>query len=341
MNLPRIGVVGAGAWGTALAALAAALGREALLWARNPRLAETLSARRENAEYLPGIPLPDSLAVTARLADLSACDALLLAMPAQSLREYAIRIRAEVGASMPLVLTAKGIEIATGGLLSEVLAQELPQAPLAVLSGPTFAKEVALGLPAAATLASRDAQLAQSLSDRLGRPTFRPYVSDDVVGVQIGGALKNVMAIACGVVMGRRLGDNARAALITRGLAEMVRLGLALGGRAETLMGLSGLGDLVLTCAGLQSRNLSLGMALGEGVALEEYLRGRHSVAEGMFTARAVQALAARLGVDLPIAQAVHAILHEKADIGSTIAGLLARPFRAEQEGSGRMQESR
>lgn len=329
MKYRRIGVIGGGAWGTALAALAAA-GGEALLCARNAEVLASIRATRTNPLYLPGITLPETLAVTGSLADLSACDALLLAMPAQTLREYLPRIRDEIGGRMPLVLTAKGIEIATGELLSQVVTDILPDAPLAVLSGPTFAREVAQGLPAAVTLAAADPALAAGLARRLSRPTFRPYASDDVIGAQIGGALKNVLAIACGVVMGRRLGDNARAALITRGLAEMVRLGTGLGGRAETLMGLSGLGDLVLTCSGLQSRNLSLGIALGEGMQMEAYLSGRRSVAEGMYTARAVHGLAARRGLDLPISAAVHAILYEGAAIDATIAGLLARPLKAE-----------
>ncbi len=325
----RIGVIGGGAWGTALAALAAE-GGDAMLWARNADVVADVNGRHCNSLYLPDIALPANLRATADLADLAACDALLLAMPAQTLRAFARQIGERIGANKPLVLTAKGIEIASGALLGQVLVEELPEAPALILSGPTFAAEVARGLPTAATLAGGDAGLVAALAARLSRPTFRPYASDDPVGAQIGGAVKNVLAIACGIVLGRRLGDNARAALITRGLAEMTRLGLRLGGRSETLMGLSGLGDLVLTCSGAQSRNLSLGRALGEGVDLAAYRAGRRTVAEGEFTATALHGLCARLQLEMPICAAVHAILHQGADIDATIAALLSRPLKNE-----------
>jgi len=325
IGMRRIGVLGAGAWGTALAALAAEKG-EALLWARNADLATEINATKRNEPYLPGIALPDSLKATAALDELKSCDAILLAMPSQTARHYA----GLLGAAKPLVLTAKGIEIESGKLLSQVIEEAAPGAPLAVLTGPTFAAEVARGLPAAATLASANAELAQALSERLARPTFRLYAGEDVIGAQIGGAVKNVLAIACGIVIGRRLGDNARAALITRGLAEMARLSQALGGRPDTMMGLSGLGDLVLTCSGPQSRNLSLGLALGQGKTLLEYQAGKRSIAEGQFTARALHGLCARLDLDMPISAAVHAILHDGAAIDATIAALLARPLTTE-----------
>ncbi len=325
----RIGVIGGGAWGTALAALAAE-GGDAMLWARNADVVADVNGRHCNSLYLPDIALPANLRATADLADLAACDALLLAMPAQTLRAFARQIGERIGANKPLVLTAKGIEIASGALLGQVLVEELPEAPALILSGPTFAAEVARGLPTAATLAGGDAGLVAALAARLSRPTFRPYASDDPVGAQIGGAVKNVLAIACGIVLGRRLGDNARAALITRGLAEMTRLGLRLGGRSETLMGLSGLGDLVLTCSGAQSRNLSLGRALGEGADLADYRAGRRTVAEGEFTATALHGLCARLQLEMPICAAVHAILHQGADIDATIAALLSRPLKNE-----------
>jgi glycerol-3-phosphate dehydrogenase (NAD(P)+) len=230
----------------------------------------------------------------------------------------------------PLVICAKGIEQASGALMSEVLAQELPGRPQAVLSGPSFAAEVARGLPTALTLAAEDAALGAALVVTLGSRAFRPYLSDDPLGVQIGGAVKNVVAIACGIVAGRRLGDNARAALITRALAEIVQIGRAKGARAETFMGLSGLGDLLLTCTSAQSRNFSLGLALGEGKTLAGALGGRQSVVEGLYTASAVVAMAAGAKIDAPIATAVDAVLNRGADIGVTIDGLLARPFRAE-----------
>jgi len=231
---------------------------------------------------------------------------------------------------VPVVICAKGIEERGGALMSEVVASSLPQAALAVLSGPTFAGEVARGLPTAVTLATSDAALGQRLIAALGTREFRPYLSDDLIGAQIGGAVKNVMAIACGIVMGRGMGDNARAALITRGLAEMVRLALAKGGKAETLMGLSGLGDLTLTCSSLQSRNHTLGVALGKGEALAQFLATRRSVAEGVSSAAAAATLARRLDIDMPIVFAIDAILHHGAAIDRVIAELLARPFKAE-----------
>jgi glycerol-3-phosphate dehydrogenase (NAD(P)+) len=251
-------------------------------------------------------------------------------VPAQHLRAVADAIAPTLRPGAAVVICAKGVEEASGALMSEVAAAALSGARLAVLSGPTFAGEVARGLPTAVTLATVDQALGGALIAALGTRSFRPYLSADVVGAEIGGAVKNVLAIACGIVAGRRLGDNARAALITRGLAEMVRLAHAKGGRAETLMGLSGLGDLTLTCTALQSRNHSLGFALGEGAVLDEILGRRRSVAEGVSSAAAVAALARRLGLDMPIVAAVDAILHQGADIDETIASLLARPFRGE-----------
>jgi len=259
-----------------------------------------------------------------------AADALLLVTPAQHLRSACRSIRPHVAAGVPVVICAKGIELDTGCLMTEAVRAELPDAPLAVLSGPTFAAEVAKGLPTAVTLACADADIGRTLVEAIGGRTFRPYLSDDLVGAQVGGAVKNVLAIACGIVEGRRLGDNARAALITRGLAEIARLGLALGARAETLMGLSGLGDLTLTCSSLQSRNMSLGVALGQGRALAEILGERRSVAEGVYTAKAVTELAAAKGVDMPICAGVDAILNRGADLDRVIEGLMARPFKSE-----------
>ena len=259
---------------------------------------------------------------------------MLLAVPAQHLRAIGAALAAAAPAQVPVVVCAKGIEVATGALMTEIVAATLLGWPCAVLSGPTFAAEVARGLPTAVTLACADATLGRSLIDALGSRTLRPYLADDPVGAEIGGAVKNVLAIACGIVIGRGLGDNARAALITRGLAEIVRLARAKGGRAETLMGLSGLGDLTLTCTSLQSRNYTLGVALGEGQALAAILAGRRSVAEGVTSAPATLALAQRLGIDMPIAAAVDAILHRGAAIDAVIEALLARPFRSESGAS-------
>lgn len=327
----RIGVIGGGAWGTALALAALRAGREALLWAREPAVVESVNAARENRDFLPGVTLPAALRATGDLAEAAACDAILLVTPAQHLRSACAGLAAHLRPGTPLVICAKGIELDSHALMSEAAAAALPAGtPLAVLSGPTFAAEVARGLPTAVTLACADAALGARLVEALGSRTFRPYLSDDVVGSQIGGAVKNVLAIACGVVEGRKLGDNARAALITRGLAEITRLALALGGRPETLMGLSGLGDLTLTCSSLQSRNMSLGAALGAGRALAEVLAERRSVAEGVYTAAAVVGLAGKKGVDMPLCAAVDAILNRGAGLDATIDGLLSRPFREE-----------
>jgi glycerol-3-phosphate dehydrogenase (NAD(P)+) len=329
--MQRIGIIGGGAWGTALALTARRAGREVVLWAREAEVVAAINRDHVNAPFLPGVPLDPDIRATADLAEAaSTAEVLLLVPPAQHLRTLGRALAPHLQPGVPVAICAKGIEESSGALLSEAAAECLPQAPLAVLSGPTFAAEVARGLPTAVTLACTDAALGRALIAALGTRSFRPYLADDVVGAQIGGAVKNVLAIACGIVMGRRLGDNARAALITRGLAEMVRLALAKGGKRETLMGLSGLGDLVLTCTGLQSRNHSLGVALGEGRALADILAERRSVAEGVTSAAAAAALARRLGLDMPITAAVDAILHRGAAIDEAIQGLLARPFRGE-----------
>ncbi len=328
--MERIGVIGAGAWGTALAIAARRAGREVVLWARDPALAKEIETRHENPRYLPEIPLDAAIRATAELAEAAACDALLLVTPAQALREIAGQLAPHLAPTRPLVVCSKGIERGSGQLMTEVLAEVLPGRAVAVLSGPTFALEVARGLPTAVTLAAEDAALGAVLVKALGSRAFRPYLSGDIVGAQVGGAVKNVIAIACGIVAGRRLGDNARAALITRGLAEIVRLGRARGARPETLMGLSGLGDLTLTCTSVLSRNYSLGVALGQGESLDALMAGRRGVAEGVFSAGAAVALAETLGVQMPIAGGVDGILNRGAPIEAAIEALLARPFRAE-----------
>jgi len=328
-GIERIGIVGGGAWGTALALVALRAGRTPLLWAREAEVVESINNRHENRLFLPGVALDPRLRATDEIAEVAAADLLLLAVPTQYLRAVAGAL-APHAAATPIVLCAKGIEEGSGALLSEMAAAVLPASPMAVLSGPTFAAEVARDLPTAITLATTDAALGRTLVQALGSRGFRPYLSDDVVGAEIGGAIKNVIAIACGIVEGRQLGDNARAALITRGLAEMARLALAKGGRAETLMGLSGLGDLTLTCTGAQSRNHSLGVALGQGQRLADILAGRRSVAEGVASSRAAADLARRLGIEMPITFAVEAVLHRGADIDTAMEGLLSRPFRSE-----------
>ncbi|MCH7634490.1 MAG: NAD(P)-dependent glycerol-3-phosphate dehydrogenase [Proteobacteria bacterium] len=328
--MERIGIIGAGAWGTALAATARRAGRDVVLWARDPDLAEGINLRNENRLYLPGVPLDPEIRATAEPAALAEAEVLLMVAPAQHLRAVSARLADHIPEGRPVVVCAKGIEQVSGKLMTEVLAETLPGRPLAVLSGPNLATEIACGLPAATTLAAEDKALAERLAAALGSKTFRPYISPDTLGAQVGGAVKNVIAIACGIVGGRRLGNNARAALITRGLAEVVRLGRAKGARAETLMGLSGLGDLTLTCTSISSRNHSLGRALGEGRELDEIMAKRRSVAEGVFSAQAVVALAETLNVEMPISAAVDAILNRGAGIDETIEALLARPFRAE-----------
>jgi len=256
----------------------------------------------------------------------------LLAPPAQHLRSTIAPLAGALPATVPLIVCAKGIEQETLALMSEAVEATFPRNPVFILSGPTFAADVAAGLPTAVTLAGSDLGAAQALADRLSSDRFRPYSGDDVIGAQIGGAIKNVLAIACGIAEGRDFGDNARAALVTRGLAELTRLCLAKGGRAETMMGLSGLGDLVLTCTSAQSRNYSLGLALGAGQTLAEILGQRNSVAEGVFTASAAVALAEQLGIEMPIAAAVDAVLNRDADINTVIEALLSRPLREEAD---------
>lgn len=321
----RIGVIGGGAWGSALAQVAAR-GGEVLLWAREPEVVTTINADHANPLFLPGVPLSPAIRATGALADLAGVDALLVVAPAQ----HVGRVLAEtpVGAT-PLVMCAKGIEAGSRRLVGEVAHAAHPDAPIAVLSGPTFAHEVAAGLPTAVTLACEDAVLQARLAERLAGPAFRPYASSDVVGAEIGGAVKNVLAIACGVVEGAGLGQNARAALIARGFAEMTRFGLARGARAETLAGLSGLGDLVLTCSSTSSRNFSLGVGLGRGEKAADLLADRRTVAEGAFTAPVLIEAAREAGVDMPIVEAVCRLL-DGADVRAVTRDLLARPLRDE-----------
>lgn len=317
-----IAVVGAGAWGTALAIQAARAGRDVTLWARDPASAEAIEQTRLNPR-LPGIRLPGGIRVTAHLP--ANAGAILMAVPMQHLRSVAERLPPSTA---PLVACAKGMEAGTLRLPLEVLAAVRPANPSAMLTGPNFAHEVAEGMPAAATLAGSDAAVRDRIVALLATPSFRLYGNDDVIGAQIGGAAKNVIAIAAGAVIGAGLGENARAALITRSLAELSRLTIALGGRAETVMGLSGLGDLLLTCTGLSSRNFSLGLALGRGETLADILAARVTATEGVATAPALVARAA--GVDMPICTAVAALLAGRTTLAQAIADLLARPRRDE-----------
>ena len=323
----RIGVIGGGAWGTALAQVASAAGQETLLWALEPEVVEAVNASHQNTLFLPGIDLNPTIRATSDLAELDGCDAWLVVTPAQHMR--AVLDKAP-DCRKPLVLCSKGIEEKSGELLHHVARACCREAPIAVLSGPTFAHEVARGLPTAVTLAADDAALAERLRECIAQPTFRIYVSDDVAGAEIGGAVKNVLAIACGVVEGKGLGQNARAALIARGFAEMTRFGLAMGARRETLAGLSGLGDLVLTCSSTSSRNYSLGVGLGQGRAAAELMADRRTVAEGAFTAPVLARLAREKGVDMPIVDTVDGLLAGRFTADQALGQLLARPPRPE-----------
>ncbi|EJL24862.1 NAD(P)H-dependent glycerol-3-phosphate dehydrogenase, partial [Novosphingobium sp. AP12] len=315
MSGAKVGVVGAGAWGTALAQALAGDGSDVTLWARETELVEEINRDRRNSLYLPSATLAPTIHATSDLGELAALPALLVVVPAQFLSGV---IAGLPEGTRDLVLCAKGIEAGTGRLMADVAAQAAPMERLAVLSGPTFAHEVAAGLPTAVTLACGGGQAQwERLSPLLARPMLRPYYSDDVTGAEIGGAVKNVLAIACGVVEGLNLGQNARAALIARGYAEMLRFGLARGARAETLSGLCGLGDLVLTCSSTSSRNFSLGLALGQGLTAAEALVGKNSVAEGAATAPVLADLARRDGIQMPIVEAVARLLAGEAPAGA------------------------
>jgi glycerol-3-phosphate dehydrogenase (NAD(P)+) len=327
---PRIAVLGAGAWGTALAAQAARAGCAVTLWGRDPAKVAAIAAARENARYLPGAKLSAAIALTDDLAGATAGAALVLAaVPAQHMRAVLERVPAAARGA-PVVVCSKGVEQDTLRLPLEVAEEAWPGIPGAVLSGPNFAHEIARGLPAAAVAASRDAALRERVGDLVASPGFRLYGGDDPVGVQVGGAAKNVVAIAAGAVIGAGLGENARAALVTRGLAELSRLTVALGGRAETASGLSGLGDLLLTTTGPGSRNTALGAELGRGRSLAEALAGTRGVAEGVDTAPGIVARAKQAGVELPICQAVADLLAGEMTVGDAMMRLLARPRRDE-----------
>jgi len=329
----RVAVIGAGAWGTALAQCARWADREVMIWARREAVAESINLRHENPESLPDVPLDPGLRATTEMDQaLARAEMVLLVIPSQFLRSVARQMAPLLARDAPVLLCAKGVESGTGALMTEVAAQELPGHPLGVLSGPNFAAEVARGLPTATTVAADDVA-GPRLVASLRTASFRPYLTDDLIGAEVGGAVKNVLAIACGIAHGRRLGENARAALITRGLVEVGRLGVALGGRLETVMGLAGLGDLTLTCSSEQSRNMAFGVALGQGHSQQELLAGRHSVVEGVVNAVSVTALAHHHGIEMPICEAVNSILNEGADIDRVIRQLLERPLKIETTG--------
>jgi glycerol-3-phosphate dehydrogenase (NAD(P)+) len=330
MALQSVGIVGAGAWGTALAITSRRAGRDVLVWAYEPQTLSDINQNHRNETYLPGVALDPAIEATGRLNEVANCDLLLIVTPAQHVREIAEELAPYLKPSQPLVICSKGIEQTTGKLISQVLNEIVPGCEVAVLSGPSFAAEVARGLPAAVTLATAEETQGRALSYALSHLPFRCYWSDDVIGAEIGGAVKNVYAIAAGIVAGKQFGASAHAALVTRGFAEMVRFGAALGARPETLTGLSGLGDLVLTCGSPQSRNMTLGIELGQGKSLKQALGNRPTVTEGVYTASALVEMAAARDIDMPIAQAVHAVISGQATVDEAIGALLARPLRAE-----------
>ncbi|MEM9377567.1 MAG: NAD(P)H-dependent glycerol-3-phosphate dehydrogenase [Pseudomonadota bacterium] len=329
----RIGVLGAGAWGTALAASlyrkAARSSPDIPVWALEDDVARALSRGEGNPIYLPNIELPKMTAST-DISVLAGCDAILAVVPAQFARTTLSQLAPHIRPDTPVLLCAKGIEQASLKMMTEVIADTIPNAVPAVLSGPSFAVDVAQGRPTAVTLACVDEAIGAGLMEAIGQPAFRPYGSSDLIGAEIGGAVKNVLAIACGIVEGLDLGKSAHAALIARGFAEMTRLGVALGGQAETLAGLCGLGDLVLTCSSPQSRNMSFGLALGQGRSAEEVLADRQSVTEGVATAPALVALADQHAVDMPICGAVQAVLSDQITVADAMSALLSRPYKGE-----------
>ncbi|MBD1549453.1 NAD(P)H-dependent glycerol-3-phosphate dehydrogenase [Roseibium aggregatum] len=329
-QINRITVIGGGAWGTALALTAARAGATATLWARDPDIVREIQSRRQNAKYLPGITFDEEIHATADLREALKADAVLLVTPAQTTRDMLREIVSAGGFDGPLVLCAKGIEQSTGELLSEVLKDELPRAEAAALSGPSFADDVARGLPTAVTIAAETMETANRLCAAMASPAFRPYASTDVTGTLIGGALKNVLAIACGAVVGRKLGASAQAALTARGFAELSRLGAAMGARSETLTGLSGLGDLVLTCSSPQSRNFSFGIKLGEGQKAADLIAAGGKLAEGAYSARIAVELAKRLNVELPICATVARMIDEGLSVDDALTILMSRPLKHE-----------
>jgi glycerol-3-phosphate dehydrogenase (NAD(P)+) len=327
--MTKIGIIGAGAWGTALAQSMSNAGREVILRAREEEVATDINCEHENKIFLPGHKLNSTITATRNLGDAAESDIILLVTPAQFVRSTLKSLKGHLRPEVPVVLCAKGIELETGLLMSQIAEEIIPDTKQAILTGPTFAEEIVAGLPAAVTLACRYNKISGELVDGLSSKTLRTYVTDDILGAQIGGAVKNVIAIASGAVIGKRLGESARASLVTRGIAEMGRLASAMGAKKETLMGLCGMGDLMLTCSSMKSRNFSLGVALGEGRKLKEVMEERGSaVTEGVSTASALTDLARKNAVEMPIAQGVYNLVSEKMDLDEVIESILDRPIK-------------
>jgi glycerol-3-phosphate dehydrogenase (NAD(P)+) len=327
MNFQRIAVLGGGAWGTALALTCARAGRDVTLWEFDAKNADHLSSKRES-QFLPGVKLDERIKMTRDLGEAGRADTILLVVPAQAMRSVVSALAKSLSGAIPLVACAKGIEHGTHKFMTEIISECAPKAVPAILSGPSFAADVARGLPTAVTIAATDSNVAIALAHAINGGAFRPYHSTDVRGVELGGATKNVLAIAAGIVTGRGLGASASAALTTRGFAELVRFGKAHGAKTETMMGLSGLGDLILTCSTSQSRNFSCGVALGKGEKVDTAAHGK--LAEGVFTAPALMEMARAKNVDMPISGAVAAVLAGKLKVGEAIESLLTRPLKSE-----------
>ena len=331
--MKKFTVIGAGAWGTSLAIILSRNGNDVTIWAREQEVIDDITNNQENSVFLPGVKFDQPVKVTSSLEEaISDADATVMVVPAQFVRNVCSSLAPIWRDGLPMLICSKGIEQNTGSLMSEVVSATLPNAVIGVLSGPTFAGEAAKGLPTSVTIACEDETVGKSLVQAFGTKTFRPYYSPDVIGSQVGGAVKNVMAIAAGIVEGKELGDNTRAALITRGLAEIVRLARRLGGKETTLMGMSGIGDLLLTANSMQSRNFTVGVELGKGKKLSEIMAGKRSVAEGVFTAKAVTDLAKKINIEMPICSAINDILNHEADVDEKINALLSRPFREERD---------
>lgn len=328
--MTSIGVIGGGAWGTALAQTFASDGRDTMIWAREEEVVSAINAHHENTVFLPAVELDPRLKATGDIKEIARRPILLIVSPAQYLRSTLETIKDDLTEETILVICAKGIEITTGQLMSQVAHEVCPNVPVAVLTGPTFASEIARGLPGAVTIGSYSPSVNEKLLDFLSTPTFRPYSSDDMIGVQLGGAIKNVLAIGCGVVHGKGLGESARCALMTRGIAEMARLGIAMGAKSETLLGMCGVGDLVLTASSMQSRNFSLGAALGEGRTIDDILSTRSAVTEGVHTAKTIDAIAQKYGIEMPVCQTIHKVLEGELTLDEAIDALLDRPLKPE-----------
>lgn len=328
--MTKISIIGAGAWGTALANIISAKGKKTFLYARNASLTDEINATHENKRYLTSIPLNKNLIATSEISEALQNEIIMLVTPAQAMRKTLTQIKPLIRPEHILILCAKGLEKGSTLRMSEIASEILPNTSLAILSGPNFAHDVAQGKPAATTLATKRQNNSQYIQEVIATSTFRPYLSTDIIGVEIAGALKNVIAIACGIAHGMNMGESARASLITRGLAEISRLGIKMGAQNDTFLGLSGVGDMLLTCSSTQSRNFSLGTALGQGQSLKEILNARSSVTEGVHTAESANALAQKYDVDLPICQAIHKCINEEYPLDAMLQEMLNRPLKHE-----------